>query len=201
MADQKEFHLVRSHLEYCNSVWAPYKTAYIDKLKKVQKRATKMIPGLRKMHDPDRLKQLNLPTLTYRRSRGDMIETQKLLTGKYDQQVALAVPKNVTGKYFTRDNTNKLLVKRCRYELQKNFFSNRIVNMWNSLPDYVVMSDTINTFKNRLDAHWKHRDFFISLSTRATYSGTEDYNLCLSIRKLMRVCGLRGDAYVHISQW
>jgi len=70
-----------------------------------------------------------------------------------------------------------------------------------SLPDYVVMSDTINTFKNRLDAHWKHRDFFISLSTRATYSGTEDYNLCLSIRKLMRVCGLRGDAYVHISQW
>jgi len=21
------------------------------------------------------------------------------------------------------------------------------------------MSDTINTFKNRLDAHWKHRDF------------------------------------------
>jgi len=34
------------------------------------------------------------------------------------------------------------------------FFSNRIVNMWNSLPDYVIMSDTINTFKNGLDAHW-----------------------------------------------
>ena len=53
-------------------------------------------------------------------------------------------------------------VKRYRYELRKNFFSNRIVNMWNSLPDYVVMSDTINTFKNRLDldAHWKHRDFY-----------------------------------------
>jgi len=29
----------------------------------------------------DRLKQLNLSTLTYRRSRGDMIETYKLLTG------------------------------------------------------------------------------------------------------------------------
>jgi len=36
--------------------------------------------------------------------------------------------------------------------------------MWNSLPDYVVMSDTINTFKNRLDAHWKHKIFFIALS-------------------------------------
>jgi len=64
-----------------------------------------------------------------------------------------------TSEYFTRGNSNKLLVKRCRYELRKNFFSNQIVNMWNSLPDYVVMSDTINTFKNRLDAHWKHREF------------------------------------------
>jgi len=54
------------------------------------------------MHYPDRLNQLNLPTLTYRRSTGDMIETYKLLTGKYDQQVALALLTNVTGKYFTR---------------------------------------------------------------------------------------------------
>jgi len=73
---------------------------------------------------------------------------------KYYPQVALALPKNVTSEYFTRGNSNKLLVKRCRYELWKNFFSNRIVNMWNILPDYVVMSDTINTFKNRLDAHY-----------------------------------------------
>jgi len=80
-----------------------------------------------------------------------MIETYKLLTGKYDQQVLLTLPKKVTGEYFTRGNSNKLLVKRCRYELRNNFFTNRIVNMWNSLPDYVVMSDTINTFKNRLD--------------------------------------------------
>ena len=46
--------------------------------------------------------------------------------------------------------------------------------MWNSLPDYVVMSDTINTFKNKLDAHWKHRDFLFHY--RATYTGTGDYN-------------------------
>ena len=63
-----------------------------------------------------------------------MIEIYKLLTGKYDQQVALMLPKNVTGEYFTRGNCNKLLVK----------FSNRIVNMWNSLPDYRY-ADTTNT--------------------------------------------------------
>ena len=96
-----------------------------------------------------------------------MIETYKFLTRKYDQQVALTLPKNVTGEYFTRGNS-KLLVKRCRYELRKIFFSNRITNMWNSLPDYVVMSDTINTFKNRLDAHWKHRDFFYFIIVQPT---------------------------------
>jgi len=82
-----------------------------------------------------------------------MIEMYKLLTEKYDQQVALTLPKNVTGEYFTRGNCNKLLVKRCRYELRKNFVSNCIVNVWNSLPDYVIISDTINTFKYRLNAH------------------------------------------------
>ena len=124
------------------------------------------------MHYPGRLKQLNLPTMTYRWSRGDMIETYKLLTEKYYQQMALSLPKNVTGEYFTRGNCNKLLVKRCRYELQNNFFSNRIINTWNSLPDYVVTSDTIYNFINRLDAHWKHRDFLFYY--RATYTGTRD---------------------------
>jgi len=32
-------HLVRSHLEYNNFVWAPYRKSDIDKLEKVQKRA------------------------------------------------------------------------------------------------------------------------------------------------------------------
>jgi len=35
-----------------------------------------------------------------------MIKTYKLLTGKYDQQVALTLPKNVTGEYFISVNSN-----------------------------------------------------------------------------------------------
>ena len=33
--------LVRTHLDYANSVWAPCKKKYIDKIETVQKRATK----------------------------------------------------------------------------------------------------------------------------------------------------------------
>jgi len=38
---------------------------------------------------PERLRQLDLPTLAYRRNRGDMIVTYKLLSGLYDEQVTL----------------------------------------------------------------------------------------------------------------
>ncbi len=38
--------MVRSHLEYANTVWSPVKQGDIDMLEKVQKRFTKMIPSL-----------------------------------------------------------------------------------------------------------------------------------------------------------
>ena len=36
---------------------------------------------------------------------------------------------------------------------------------------YAVMSDTISTFKNRLGAHWKHRDFLFHYRARYTETG------------------------------
>ena len=43
---------------------------------------------------------------------------------------------------------------------KKYSFSNRITNMWNSLPDSVVMAyNTVNQFKNRLDKHWANYVF------------------------------------------
>ena len=51
-------HLIRSHLEYNNSVWSSHKKSDIEKLERVQKRATKMIPGMPKISYPDRLRNL-----------------------------------------------------------------------------------------------------------------------------------------------
>ena len=60
--------LVRPHLEYANAVWNPYKKKDVTTLENVQRRATKMVPGLGdKSVYEDRLKDLRLPTLTYRR--------------------------------------------------------------------------------------------------------------------------------------
>jgi len=69
--------LVRSHLEYANSVWYPKRKTDVSKLERVQKRATKLISELSNKPYRERLKILHLPTVKYRRYRGDMIELFK----------------------------------------------------------------------------------------------------------------------------
>ena len=72
--------VVRSHLEYANAVWNPHREGLIKDLERVQLRATKLVSGLRKKSYKERLMELKLPTLKYRRIRSDMIEVYKLLT-------------------------------------------------------------------------------------------------------------------------
>jgi len=45
----------------------------------------------------------------------------------------------------------KLKVKRCRLQVRKCFFTQRIINVWNKLPEYVVESSSVVMFKKRLD--------------------------------------------------
>ena len=71
--------LVRPHLEYANQVWCPHLKKHIESIENVQRRASKQIPQL---SYEERLQKIKLPTLAYRRSRGDMTELYKILTGK-----------------------------------------------------------------------------------------------------------------------
>ena len=44
------------------------------------------------------------------------------------------------------------------YQCLKFNFTNRVIPIWNSLSDYVVSAETVNTFKNRLDRFWSNQD-------------------------------------------
>ena len=75
----------RPHLEYGATVWNPHFKKQITLIENVQRRATKQIPGLAHLSYLERLQLLKLPTLQYRRYRGDMIEMYKLSHGHYGE--------------------------------------------------------------------------------------------------------------------
>ena len=62
--------IVSPHLEYCIHAWSPYLRKDIDMFDKIQRRATKLIPGLRDLTYEERLKECGQTTLDTRRLRG-----------------------------------------------------------------------------------------------------------------------------------
>jgi len=54
----------------------------INCLEQVQRRATKLVVGLKRLEYTDRLNKMGLTTLEKRQIRGDLIKTFKIVTGK-----------------------------------------------------------------------------------------------------------------------
>ena len=73
---------VRPLLEFSIQAWSPSLRKDINCLEQVQRRATKLVVGLKRLEYADRLHELGLTTLEKRRLRGDLIETFKIVTGR-----------------------------------------------------------------------------------------------------------------------
>ena len=129
-------------------------------IENVQRRATKLIPGLSDLSYEDRLRRLKLPSLSYRRSRGDMIEVYKIMSGKYDPEISNIFQHQEQENRNTRGHKYKLFKPRGRLNISKNSFCIRVVNMWNSLSENVVTANTLLTFERRLDRYWENQDKF-----------------------------------------
>ncbi|MFZ2537548.1 MAG: hypothetical protein WAX04_01440 [Oscillospiraceae bacterium] len=140
---------IRPHIEYCVQVWNPFLKKDIEILENVQRRATKMVKALGKMSYEERLAKLKLFPLSYRRKRGDMIEVFKIMNGidNIDREAFFSdsVTKNLRG------HSCKLYHRQVRLQLRQGFFSQRVVSLWNSLPQFVVESTSVDMFKGRLD--------------------------------------------------
>ena len=138
---------VRTHLEYPQSVWSPHLTEHINTIVKVQMRATKLVDGLSDLDCEGRLRKLDLPTLVYRRSRGDMIELWKHFHA-YDSST-------LSHLFQPHDRTIRIHNYQLIWNepkdglrgLQANSFYYRTINTWNHLPKDVVSAKDIDNFK------------------------------------------------------
>ena len=145
-------------MDYGNSIWYPRFKGDAKAIEKVQKRATKMIYAMRNHSYTERLKALNLPSLEYRRRRGDMIQTFKIVHG-FERIPRDAFFVQAAGNTCTRGHSLKLSKPRCLTKVRQDVFSQRVINDWNSLPEDVVTAKTVNSFKTRLDKVWADQRF------------------------------------------
>ena len=94
----------------------------------------------------------------------------KILSGKYDADVTPKVIRMYGST--TRGKLFKLDKGRAKYDLCKYYFTNRVVNAWNSLPDHVVLSETITTLKSRLYKFWQHQDMIYDFQAELHGTGS-----------------------------
>ena len=150
--------LIRPILEYGNVVWCPYYEKYKDLLEKVQQHFTKRINGMSKLSYPERLQKLMLPSLEFRRLRGDFIEVYKIVHNLYDQTTTNSLFSfNIDS--ITRSHSFKLTKPRVDTKKYQDFFTNRVIDNWNKLPEAIVSAESLNVFKNRIDRHFSEHTY------------------------------------------
>jgi len=112
-----------------------------------------------------------------------MIETYKIVTGKYETCVAPGLSKERT--YVTRGNDLRLKKFHIKYDLRKYSFSVRVVNIWNSLPNWVVSANTTDTFKARLDKFWHNQDIVYDFRAQLQGTGSRSEVCMIKFTKLV----------------
>jgi hypothetical protein len=120
----------------------------IDTIERVQHRATKLVHSISNLCYEDRIRELGLTTLSERRQRGDMIQLFKImhkmeyLDRGNDFQV---IQNQVRGHCF------KYFKEITRLQSREYYFFNRCANLWNSLPNELVTTSPVNSFKAGFD--------------------------------------------------
>ena len=121
-------------------------------IESVQRRATRYVQDVSNLPYHDRLLHLNLPALSCRRFRADMIMTYNILHNNVnlDPNEFFQLRSNS----ITRGHNYKLFKPHAQRLVRSNNFSIRVINHWNNLPSNIVNAPSINIFKNNLDSYF-----------------------------------------------
>ena len=67
------------------------------------------------------------------------------------------------------------MLRHAKYDLRKFGFTDRVVNTWNRLPNWVVSVNTTNTFKTRLDKFWHSQDIIYNFMAQLQETSFRTY--------------------------
>ena len=147
---------VSCHIEFSATAWSPWTAGDRDTLEKVQIKAINLITGLKGKTYMEKLQELSIQSLEQRRVRFDLIQTFKILRG-YDKVEKgtwfTLVGSDVARQTRMTSYKDNLVTKHSWTDLRRNFYSNRVVNLWNNLPTEIKDAKSLNIFKSQLDAH------------------------------------------------
>jgi len=138
---------VRPLVEYCTPVWYPTSASDIRLIEKVQRHFTKRITAISSLTYYERLKHLSLDSLELRRLRFDLHMVYRILHNIIDLPI---------DSYFTQSILSsrvggcKLFKPRCNTASRHNYFSIRIINCWNILPQHIISAPSLTCFKRLL---------------------------------------------------
>jgi hypothetical protein len=138
---------VRPLLEYCSPLWSPSTVTAINQIEAVQRRFSKRLPGLYQSSYFTRLAVLGWTTLETRRIHTDLVLCFKIVHGLIATK-ANSIFNVSSSSIATRGHKFKLSVQHSNSNVRHNFFTVRIVPIWNDLPVHVVEASSVAVFKN-----------------------------------------------------
>ena len=126
-------------------------------IENVLRRATKCVPGLYDLPYDERLRKVDIASMKYRLFRIDLVDCYKLINNYYNIDVSQYL--QVSDLSRTRGHSLKLKKNHCRLDLRKNFFTMRVVNIWNALPAFIADAASLSIFKRLIDDFYMFMKF------------------------------------------
>ena len=142
-------------MDYCTSAYSPWTQGDKGILKNVQRRAIGMVTNFKGRTYEEKLVEAGMVTLEARRLRGDLLQAYRVLNrvDDVDPNKWFTMVQERAGAMSTRHTHGVLNVERGEGtgDVRRNFWSQRVVDPWNDLPDDVKMASSLNNFKNGID--------------------------------------------------